>query len=264
MDVPRLIARTLRSTRLRLAWSQRTLSIRSGVPQSQISRIERRQLPGLRLSTIDRLFAATGVRYRLVLDPPHLDQRRQTDLVHARCSAYVGRRLKRAGWLVAREVEIGDGRSRGWIDLLAYDPRSRVLLVIEIKTEIHDLGQIERSMNWYQRESVGAARRLDWRPRRIGSALLVLHSAANESVVMSNREVMAASFPGRAANFQDVVSGAAEGPGAEVRHMAMIDPRSHRIGWLRPTRIDGRRSPAPYRDYLDAVRALESRGSRAM
>lgn len=57
------------------------------------------------------------------------------DIVHARCSAYVGRRLLGAGWQVVREVLIEAGHHRGWIDLLAFDPRSGTLLVIDARRD---------------------------------------------------------------------------------------------------------------------------------
>ena len=228
--------------------------------QSQISLLERRRLVDIRLSEVGRLLATMGIRYRLVLEPTIHEPRRLSDLIHARCSAHVGRRLAAAGWQVEREVEIGSDRSRGWIDLLAYDPITGVLLVIEIKTEIHDVGQIERSMNWYQREAWAAARRLGWQPRSAGSALLVLQSETNDRLIGANREVLAAAFPNRADALIDVVT--RESAPAEGRHLAMIDPRSHRARWLRRSRLDGRRSKAPYIDYIDAVRRLEQGSSR--
>lgn len=76
---------------------------------------------------------------------------RQHDTVHAICSGYVDRRLHRAGWTVAREVEIVHGRSHGWIDLLAFEPTTRTLVVIEVKTRLDDIGGLERQAAWYVR-----------------------------------------------------------------------------------------------------------------
>jgi hypothetical protein len=181
---------------------------------------------------------------------------RQVDLVHARCSAYVGRRLMARGWLVAREVEVGDGRSRGWIDLLAFDPQTGSLLVIEIKTEGHDAGRIERTMNWYRREAMAAARRLGWRTHHVATALLMLMSAANDRFLAANRQLMSTAFPARARTLAAVVGRVAEP--SDTSYLAMFDPRSRAIGWIRPTRIDGRYSEPPYSDYLDAVRQIDA------
>jgi hypothetical protein len=82
-----------------------------------------------------------------VINGPFLqDRERQRDAAHARCVSFVRERLRREGWLTATEVEIGRGRARRWIDLLAYHPTQRVLLVVEIKTLIDDLGTIERTL----------------------------------------------------------------------------------------------------------------------
>jgi len=128
---------------------------------------------------IDRLFVALGVRYWVRTESPHV-VRAPADQVHASCSAHVARRLATLGLLVEREVEVGSDRSRGWIDLLAFQPRSRTVFVIEVKTEIHDIGAIERSLNWYCRESLHVARRFGWHPARVQSVVLVLQSRIND------------------------------------------------------------------------------------
>jgi transcriptional regulator with XRE-family HTH domain len=249
-----VVGETVKTTRKNARWSQRELSRRSGVSQAQICRIERGTCRNLEVGVIDRLFVALGIRYWLAADVPRVT-RPQSDQVHARCSAYSTRRLVSDGWLVKREVEIGTDRSRGWIDILAFHPGSGVLLVIEIKTELPDLGAVERSMNWYEREAVRAARRFGWRPSWVGSALLLLHSRANDERVMSARSVIQIGFPGRARELQGVVRGEEPRNG---RFVAMIDPRSRRAAWLRSTRSDGRRSRAAYVDYIDAARLLEA------
>src|SRR6266487_1132967 len=106
------VGRTIHDVRVSLRWSQRDLARRSGVSQSRISRIERGVLIDLRVSVIDRLFVTLGVRYWIGTEEPQ-GTRPAADHVHARCSAYAARRLLTDGWLVEREVEVGDNRSRG-------------------------------------------------------------------------------------------------------------------------------------------------------
>ena len=48
----------------------------------------------------------------------------------------------------------------GWIDVLAYHPGTGMLVVIEVKTELHDIGAEQRRFASYERESYAAARRL--------------------------------------------------------------------------------------------------------
>src|SRR5688572_18218178 len=145
------LARASRDGRLALGLSQSAVASKVGVARSYIAAIERgRANPSL--DVIVRLAGALGLELDLSLSAPVIvGDRRQRDAVHARCSGYVDRRLRGAGWETAREVAIVDGRWRGWIDLLAFDPRTGTLLVIEIKTVIDDLGALERQLGWYER-----------------------------------------------------------------------------------------------------------------
>ncbi|HET9085796.1 MAG TPA: helix-turn-helix transcriptional regulator, partial [Candidatus Limnocylindrales bacterium] len=105
------------------------------------------------LEVVHRLGAALGLELQIVgRRPVVLNSPAQRDAVHAWCSGYVGRRLARIGLDVRREVTIVRGRTRGWIDLLAYDARQRLLLVVEVKTWMDDLGALERQLDWYERE----------------------------------------------------------------------------------------------------------------
>jgi transcriptional regulator with XRE-family HTH domain len=245
-----------------LGWTQQELADRANTSQAMVSAIENGRVKDLTFSRAERLLAAMGASLATTIEAPFLgDRQRQREPVHARSSTHVASRLRRAGWHVATEVEVGGDRSRGWIDVLAFHPVTRWLLVIEIKTEIHDLGQIERSLGWYEREAWLAARRLGWHPGRTIGCLLLLATAANDARVAANRESFAAGFPVRARDLADVVEGRGE-PSSSGRAVAMIDPLSKRAAWLRPLRLDGRRSAAPYADYADFMRAVRGRGQR--
>jgi hypothetical protein len=219
----------------------------------------RGRCPDVPVRTIDKLLVAMGARLVLDASAPFLFNPRQRDVVHATCTTHVARRLERAGWHVATEVEIGDGRSRGWIDVLAWHPASGALLVIEVKTELRDLGAIERSLNWYEREAWAVARRLGWRPRRITGCLLLLATEAVETRLRENRDALARLFPGRARELANLAAEGGVDPSRPRRGLALIDPRSRRTLWLRPSRVDGRRTPAPYVDYADFVRQAAPR-----
>lgn len=249
------LARAARDGRLALGLSQRALAIKVGVARSYIAAIERgRANPSLDI--IVRLATALGLEIDLDLRPPIIvGDRRQRDAVHARCSGYVDRRLRAAGWETAREVAIVDGRWRGWIDLLAFDPRTGTLIVIEIKTVIDDLGALERQLGWYERTARRAALDRGWRPRRIVTWLLVLSTEQNEQAMTQNRDVFERAFPVGSASMAALL----EEPAADRvygRGLAMIDPTRRRETWLVRPRIQGGRSPSAYRDYRDAAVSL--------
>jgi transcriptional regulator with XRE-family HTH domain len=243
------VGATIKDLRRQIGWSQRALAARSNVSQSLISDVENGQLPSLTFATVTRLLEAMGGRLVVDVTRPFLgDRERQRDAAHIRCVTYAARQLERRNWSVATEVEIGSDRSRGWVDVIAFHSPTRTQLVIEIKTELHDVGAIERSLRWYERESWTVARRLGHRPQVVVPCLLVLATEANDARIRDNRAAFDRTYPVRAQQLNPVAERGAGLPNSRWG-LAMIDPRSRRRDWLRPTVTDGRRSVAPYADY---------------
>jgi len=250
-------ARLCRDARSVLDVSQQQLADAVGISRPHMSAIETgRANPSLdvvaRIGDVLGLELEFATRQPLVMEP-----RQQRDVVHARCSGYVDRRLRAAGWTTRREVEVVHGRSHGWIDLLAFDPRTDTLIIVEVKTRIDDLGAIERQLAWYERSALDLARALGWVPRRSVTWLLVLATEEVEAAVRINRDAIRSAFPTRSIEMRMVIAGTS--PAGSIRGLALIDPASRRRDWLLSTRSDGRRSDAPYRDYADAARRLTSR-----
>jgi transcriptional regulator with XRE-family HTH domain len=251
MSIRREFGRVCRDTRHRLDLSQQEVGGSVGISRGYLARVETGHAnPSLAL--VERLGDALGLRLELIATPPiFLSERRPHDLVHARCSGAVDRRLTSAGWTVVRELEVSEGRIHGWIDLLAFHLRSGVLLIIEIKTRLDDIGATERQIAWYERHAVAAALRLGWHPRQTAAWLLALWSDEVDQAIVTNREAFA-RFPDRASHMLEVV----RGEPVAGRGIALIDPGSHRSDWLIRTRLDGRRSHPPFDGYATATRAF--------
>jgi DNA-binding XRE family transcriptional regulator len=249
-------ARLCRDTRVMLDITQAELAAAVGVSRAHIAAIETgRANPSLDL--VQRIGLALGLELQLgARAPVVLNGPVQRDLLHAWCSGYVDRRLSAAGWLCRREVTIVRGRTRGWIDLLAYDPRRRILVVVEVKTSIDDLRDIERQLDWYMREAPTLARDLGWRPVATVGWVLALATTSIDEVLRRNRSVVARAFPGRARDMRLIAIDSEADPAA--RGIALIDPRSRRRAWLISSAMDGRRTPAPYRDAAEARSLLSA------
>ena len=239
--------------RAELDLSQAVLAEALGISRSYYATIEAGKAnPSVAL--VDRIAELLGLR----LDLQGVQQVVVTgpivrDALHARCSAFVQRRLEADGWLVLREVAIADGRLRGWIDLLAFDPRTGTLLVIEVKTSIDDVGRLERQVGWYHR----LARTVissEWRLTSVVSWVLVLATAEADQAISGNREVFERAFPARASSMRDVLAGLQTA--STERGLALIDPRSRRRDWLIAAQVDGRRTPLPYQNRAGAARVL--------
>ena len=239
--------------RVRLRLTQREVAADAGVSRGYIARIER-GTANPTLGAVDRIGQVLGIKPELTFRPPTIIGSTQRDVVHAQCSTYVDRRLRSAGWLTAREVEVVQARSHGWIDELAFYPEDETLLVIEIKTRLDDLGSVERQLGWYGRSAGDVARRIGWTPRRIVIWLVVLSSDEVEAVVTQNADLLRSRFPVRAREMLAWL--------AERRHtttgwgMALLDPTSKRRDWLIRARVDGRRSQSRFANYAAAARRL--------
>ncbi len=235
--------------RLRLGLSLEQVAPAAGITPSYLARIER-GFANPTVDTVQRVSDALGLQLFLDVRPPVFlgSPPPMRDFVHARCSAYVDRRLRAEGWSTVREVAVVDGRYRGWIDMLAFDPANNMLLIIEIKTRLDDIGALERQLGWYERLAPDLARERGWSVQLIRSVLLLLASEEVERALHANRDVLGFAFPRR----DDILQP------TEVlgRGLALIDPRRRRRDWRLRSRLDGRRSVAPYRDYADAATRL--------
>ena len=250
----RTFAAMSRKVRLELRLTQGAVADAAYVSRGYVAAIEA-GTANPTLDVVERIGTVLGLEADLVLRPPTLiEPARQRDLVHARSIAYVERRLRAAGWETAREVEIVQARSHGWIDIVAFHPRSESLLVIEIKTRLVDLGSVERQVGWYARAASDVARRTGWMPRRIVTWLLVLASAEVDRVIAINNQLLGAAFPMRAREMLEWLSDGRHP--LTSRGLAMIDPSSKRRDWLIRSRVDGRRAPCRYADYGAAARRL--------
>ena len=239
----------VRTGRERLGLTKTDLQVRTGISRQMIHAIESAQANPT-LNVMAALLDGLAIDLELLdRGPIALETSSSHDTAHAMCSAYVQRRLESAGWEVAREVRIEEGRYIGWIDLLAFHAATGTLLVIEIKTRVDDVGAIERSLDWHARGARQAAAKLGWRPRTVSGWLLALATDEVEDALRRNRTLWAAATPVRAREMAEGVRTPQRLP--DGRGLALIDPRSRRHAWLIGTRLDSRRSAPPYSGYAD-------------
>ncbi len=121
---------------------------------------------------------------------------RLMDAAHAATATALVPQLREAGWLVEVEVSFNHYGDRGSIDLLAYHPATRTLLVVEIKTEIASAEEMLRRLDVKARVApLLAPERFGERPARVVRLLAVTASSANRSRVARLEPLLAAAFP---------------------------------------------------------------------
>jgi transcriptional regulator with XRE-family HTH domain len=130
---------SIRALRRRRHWTQAELGGRCQCSPSQISRVERGAVANVRLRRLERILEALGARLsvRVLWQGEELD--RLLDHDHAGMVEAVLRRLGAAGWVAVPEVTFQVAGERGSIDILAWHPIARALLVIEIKSVVPDV-----------------------------------------------------------------------------------------------------------------------------
>jgi transcriptional regulator with XRE-family HTH domain len=156
------LGRLGRMLRLRQRMTQSMLARRAGVTRQAVSLLERGHADELRLRQLVAISDTLGARLdlRLLWNGPELD--RLLDARHAAIASTLRRRLERWGWLTRVEVSFNHFGERGRIDLLAYHPGRRVLVVVEIKTILVDVQGLLGSLDVKARVAGTVVERFGW------------------------------------------------------------------------------------------------------
>ncbi len=247
----------VRDARELVGWTQGELAQRSRSSQAAISRMEHGVAEVLDVLLVERVLDALGMRSELQVEGRHLgDRRRQREPVHARINGFVAGQLARREFLSALEVEVGAGSVRGWIDLIAFRPADRALIVNETKGDLPDVGAFQRSLAFYEREARVAANRLGWSPTRVVVLATLLDSARLAERLADNRGLLTRAFPSPIERLLTWIDNPAA-PAPFGWTIATCDPASRSAAWLRPTTLGSRRRPPAYADYADAAARLK-------
>jgi transcriptional regulator with XRE-family HTH domain len=253
------LANSISAGRVAQGWSKAEVARRAGVSASVMTRIEAGSAEHIGLRAICAILDAVGVDARLFVEGPiALTDRSRRDGAHARLCGHLAGRLAASGWETAIEVEVSEGRMRGFVDVMAFRPADRALICDETKSEIHDAGAIIRTLRWYANHASSAARALGWRPDRVVPILTVLDSDDVATRLRENRALMEAAFTVRVGQLRAWTEDH-RAPLARGFGLAAIDPASRRQAWLRATAIDARRVVPPYRNYADFANGGERR-----
>lgn len=145
-----------------------------------------------------RLAVALGARFeqRLLWQGEALD--RLLDEDHARLVERVVRWLRDAGWDVVPEATFSIRGERGSIDVLAWHPASRTLLVVEVKTVVPDMQALLAGVDRKARLAPTVARERGWgAPSSVGRiVVLPAHRTARRRVVQ-HASTLDAALPDR-------------------------------------------------------------------
>jgi transcriptional regulator with XRE-family HTH domain len=196
MDLGRF-GRGIRALRFRRGWRQDDLAGVAGVSRSQVGRIERGESAKLPAEALERVAIALGARadLRLLRQGEGLD--RLLDQAHAGLVDWVVRRLTALGWDVAVEVSFARNGERGSIDLLAFHPVRRALLVIEVKSVTPDMQAMLGGLDRKARLGPAIARERGWDPVTVARVLVLGDTRTNRRRLEAHAATVRAALPAR-------------------------------------------------------------------
>jgi transcriptional regulator with XRE-family HTH domain len=195
MDDVRL-GNSLRVIRIRKHLRQADVARRAGVRRETVSRLERGAAGRYQLGALRAVATALGadVDIRLRWQGASLD--RVTGAAHADLHESVAASLaRRPMWICRPEVSFSIWGERGVIDILAWHPESRSLLIIELKTELVDPQELVATMGRRVRLGKEIARGLGWHPASVSAWVIVAESSTNRRRAKHHARLLRAGFP---------------------------------------------------------------------
>jgi transcriptional regulator with XRE-family HTH domain len=194
------VGRMLRAIRHRLGWRQEDVATRARVSQDTVSRTERGRIDHISLRVLRQVARAldadvvVSVRWR----GGELD--RLLDEGHAALVGAIVGMLEAEGWIARPEVSFSAFGERGSIDVLAWHPETRTLLVIEVKTELTSVAETLRKHDVKVRLAARIARdRFGWSPQAVGRLLVLPGGPTARRQVHRHDPVLGNACPARGA-----------------------------------------------------------------
>lgn len=194
MDILRF-GRAVRAVRVRRGWRQEDLAREAGVSRSVVGRIERGRRAGLTVVALDAVATALGGSLDLALRWHGVELDRLLDASHARLVELAVRLLRASGWEVAVEVTFSRYGERGSIDVLAFHPRFRVLLVVEVKSVIPDMQALLAGLDRKLRLAPELALARGWHAERAVGLLVAWGTRTNRRRVEAHEASVRALLP---------------------------------------------------------------------
>jgi transcriptional regulator with XRE-family HTH domain len=193
---PGRIGATVRQLRIRARWRQVDLAVRAGVPVKVVGSIEHGRLDGVPIGQLGLIAVALGGSLDLAVRWHGGDLARVLNGRHAAMHEAVARHFGGlAGWVAQPEVSFSIFGERGVIDVLAWHASTRTLLVIELKTELVDIGGLLGQVDRYRRLARAVAGERGWRPEHIAVWVVVAPSRTNARRLADHATVIRTAFP---------------------------------------------------------------------
>lgn len=186
---------SLRSIRVRKRWRQEDLARRAKVSRWVVLRIEQGRLASVPIGKLRAVATALDARVDAIVRWQGGDLSRLVSARHARMHEIMARYfLDLPGWVIEPEVSFSIYGERGIIDVLAWHPISRILLVIELKTEVVDLNEMLGTLDRKRRLAATIAEDRKWDAVAVCTWVVVAESRSNRRTISEHATVLRAKL----------------------------------------------------------------------
>jgi transcriptional regulator with XRE-family HTH domain len=192
------VGRLIMLARQRKQWRQADLAGAIGVSQQLVALAETGAVDRLSLRSLRRIAAPLGIRVLLNARWSGGEADRLRDRDHASLVDQVTAFLRGHGWEAAIEFTFSHFGERGSIDIIAWHPLARVLLVVEVKTRIYDVQALAAGIDRKGRLAAPLLERdRGWVATAVGRLLVVPELTANRALVERYASIFEAALPAR-------------------------------------------------------------------
>ena len=197
MDPLQRCGTAFRAVRIKRGWRQSDVATRARCHRSVVSAIERGQFEHVAVGTLIRVAKALEIQLSWSPRWHGGDLDRLISGRHSRMHESVAGWFASAlpSWILAPEVSYSIYGERGVIDILAWHPVHRALLIIELKTEVVDVNELIGSMDRRRRLARSIARERGWDPLTVSIWVLIAGGRTNRVRVDAHRTVLRTAFP---------------------------------------------------------------------
>jgi hypothetical protein len=178
------------------------LAERVGVSRETVSRLERGEVDGMTVASLQQVASALGATLVLELRWHGEQLDRLMDSAHAAIQELMVEALRAANWTSEVEVSFNWYGDRGRCDAVAFDPSKQTLLIVEAKTRLGDVQDLLGRLDIKVRLGKQIARQVGWpEPTRVIPCLVVAEGRTARRIVASHPALFARfTHRGRAAD----------------------------------------------------------------
>ena len=189
----------VRSERRRLGLRQADLAARAGVGRSTVARLECGNLSEMNVATARAVAGAAGME--LPFEPRsrrRASVERQVDWRHAALVEAVIGRLGGLGWETTAEHSFNDYGDRGSVDVAAWHPDCRALLLVEVKSDLRDVQATLHALDIKRRVAPNSLRvERGWHAKTLGVVMVMADLSVERERIERHAATFRTSLPAR-------------------------------------------------------------------